>query len=341
MDLVASVRKEGSRGGRGEFKWEDVQGSTRRENYLGHSLMAPVGRWQQGRDLSWYAKSGAPNADADAEASSAADARAEEIRRVKEAEQDALAAALGFAPTPRRLDSGGGASRAEIEKAVQETTADDDEGAGAAADKVDRKGRYDVDIDNAEGGGRGVGYGGFGGRQIGPVGDSDTLGGEGVGLARGGILGGESGGERRARHSRRGEREREDDYGREDRHRRRRKEERRERERDRVRGYDRGFDRERGRDRSHERRRDRRRERSREDRHHRHEQHHRRHGRSRSRSRSRDKRERSPGDRATSPRGDRRRDRDDTYGDRRGAYRGSERRRYSDDRYGDDDRRRR
>ncbi|KAJ5674685.1 uncharacterized protein N7477_004619 [Penicillium maclennaniae] len=55
MDLVAGVRKEGSRanmtfpisGGRTEFKWSDVKDSSHRENYLGHSLMAPVGRWQQ------------------------------------------------------------------------------------------------------------------------------------------------------------------------------------------------------------------------------------------------------------------------------------------------------
>lgn len=40
MDLLQTVRKEGSRGGRAEFKWEDVKGSQHRENYLGHSLMA-------------------------------------------------------------------------------------------------------------------------------------------------------------------------------------------------------------------------------------------------------------------------------------------------------------
>ena len=40
MDLLQTVRKEGSRGGRAEFKWEDVKTDQHRENYLGHSLMA-------------------------------------------------------------------------------------------------------------------------------------------------------------------------------------------------------------------------------------------------------------------------------------------------------------
>ncbi len=40
MDLLASIRKEGSRGGRANFKWEDVQNDQHRENYLGHSLKA-------------------------------------------------------------------------------------------------------------------------------------------------------------------------------------------------------------------------------------------------------------------------------------------------------------
>ncbi|KAI4238507.1 MAG: hypothetical protein LQ349_001059 [Xanthoria aureola] len=122
MDLVAGVRKEGSRGGRDAFKWEDVKDDQHRENYLGHSLMAPVGRWQKNKDLSWYAKGDESQAAADA-----ANARAEEIRRIKEAEQDALSEALGFPVQPRLRDSQL-AGQKEVEKALKETTEGDDEG---------------------------------------------------------------------------------------------------------------------------------------------------------------------------------------------------------------------
>ena len=114
MDLLQTVRKEGSRyvspplphppyqntntppsGGRSEFKWEDVKNDAQRENYLGHSLMAPVGRWQQNRDLSWYAKGDVEGKEAEA-------ARIkEEKRRLKEAEEDAMLAAMGL-PVPER-----------------------------------------------------------------------------------------------------------------------------------------------------------------------------------------------------------------------------------------------
>lgn len=31
-----------------EFSWDDVKVDKHRENYLGHSIKAPVGRWQKG-----------------------------------------------------------------------------------------------------------------------------------------------------------------------------------------------------------------------------------------------------------------------------------------------------
>ncbi|KAJ5394366.1 uncharacterized protein N7487_012007 [Penicillium crustosum] len=89
MDLVAGVRKEGSRGGRNEFKWSDVQSSAHRENYLGHSVMAPVGRWQKNRDLAWYAKG-------DEDEEERIRKEREELQRVKEAEEEAMAVALGL-----------------------------------------------------------------------------------------------------------------------------------------------------------------------------------------------------------------------------------------------------
>ncbi|RAO65019.1 uncharacterized protein BHQ10_001031 [Talaromyces amestolkiae] len=137
MDLVAGIRKEGSRGGRDSFKWSDVKESSHRENYLGHSIMAPVGRWQQNRDLNWYAKSG-DSAD------KAKQQREEEIRRIKEAEQDAMAVALGLPVAPRASNNanltplGGG----EVRKAVQEATEGDGED---------------------DGGRGGIGFGSFGG----------------------------------------------------------------------------------------------------------------------------------------------------------------------------------
>ncbi|KAI9808745.1 MAG: hypothetical protein M1825_003897 [Sarcosagium campestre] len=163
MDLLSTIRKEGSRGGRSEFKWDDVKASQHRENYLGHSLMAPVGRWQNNKDLSWYAsgdrKPGASESpSAEERADAAAAARRAEIQAVKEAEQDAMAAALGFAVEPRRATTGFLADPAARDVELKRAVAEVDAG---VPDELDPAGM------TGAAGGRGVGFGGFGGSKAG------------------------------------------------------------------------------------------------------------------------------------------------------------------------------
>ncbi|KAF9069204.1 kinase phosphorylation protein-domain-containing protein [Rhodocollybia butyracea] len=85
----------GTRGGQAEFKWTDVSADKDRENYLGHSINAPTGRWQKNKDVHWYNRD---LKDSEFE-------RLEEIRKIKEAEADALAVALGFTPEPKQIKS--------------------------------------------------------------------------------------------------------------------------------------------------------------------------------------------------------------------------------------------
>ncbi|KAF2137307.1 uncharacterized protein K452DRAFT_302067 [Aplosporella prunicola CBS 121167] len=151
MDLLQSVRKDGSRqvpcalrsGGRSDFKWEDVKNSNHRENYLGHSLMAPVGRWQKGKDLTWYSKSDDPAA--------ARAARAEEIRKIKEAEEEAMAVALGL-PVPARAAA---ANNANLTPLGAKETSKQVKSAVAAVQSDNAKDENDI---GTQGVGRGIGY---------------------------------------------------------------------------------------------------------------------------------------------------------------------------------------
>ncbi|KAF3003052.1 hypothetical protein E8E13_007063 [Curvularia kusanoi] len=141
MDLLQTVRKEGSRGGRAEFKWEDVKNDAQRENYLGHSLMAPVGRWQQNRDLNWYAKGDTESKEAEA-------ARIkEEKRKLKEAEEDAMLAAMGL-PVPERNNAnltplGEKALEADVKEAIEEKAkGGEDEDRAKRRDRKERSRRH-------------------------------------------------------------------------------------------------------------------------------------------------------------------------------------------------------
>uniref|UniRef100_A0A3Q3MG12 Chromosome 1 open reading frame 35 n=1 Tax=Mastacembelus armatus TaxID=205130 RepID=A0A3Q3MG12_9TELE len=97
--MFGSSRSGGVRGGQDQFNWDDVKVDKHRENYLGNSLMAPVGRWQKGKDLTWYArdkKTGAPLSKKD------------ELAAVKAAEHEALMAALyDLADVYRREEADG------------------------------------------------------------------------------------------------------------------------------------------------------------------------------------------------------------------------------------------
>ncbi|XP_031373371.1 multiple myeloma tumor-associated protein 2 homolog [Punica granatum] len=115
----------GVRGGRDQFSWEDVKVDKHRENYLGHSIRAPVGRWQKGKDLHWYARDKSGN-------SSDAEAVKEEIRRVKEQEEQAMREALGLAPKRAPRPQGNRLDKHEFKELVKRGSTAEDLGGGHA-----------------------------------------------------------------------------------------------------------------------------------------------------------------------------------------------------------------
>ncbi|KAI8008677.1 hypothetical protein LOK49_LG07G01511 [Camellia lanceoleosa] len=115
----------GVRGGRDQFTWDDVKVDKHRENYLGHSIKAPVGRWQKGKDLNWYARD-KKSQGLDMEAAK------EEIRRIKEEEEQAMREALGLAPKRASRPQGTRLDKHEFSELVKRGSTAEDLGAGHA-----------------------------------------------------------------------------------------------------------------------------------------------------------------------------------------------------------------
>ncbi|KAL6977131.1 hypothetical protein U1Q18_025926, partial [Sarracenia purpurea var. burkii] len=107
------------------FSWDDVKVDKHRENYLGHSIKAPIGRWQKGKDLHWYTRDKKGLAQ-DMEAAK------EEIRKIKEEEEQAMREALGLAPKRAGRSQGTRLDKHEFSELVKRGSTAEDLGAGHA-----------------------------------------------------------------------------------------------------------------------------------------------------------------------------------------------------------------
>lgn len=89
----------GTRGGQAEFTWDQVRADHHRENYLGHSIFAPTGRWQNHKDVNWYNKdTGNDESAQQASKDAAVEKRRQELMNIKMREEEEMNRRLGIKP---------------------------------------------------------------------------------------------------------------------------------------------------------------------------------------------------------------------------------------------------
>mmetsp|Transcript_11338 Transcript_11338/g.15832 ORF Transcript_11338/g.15832 Transcript_11338/m.15832 type:complete len:240 (-) Transcript_11338:175-894(-) len=112
-----------SRGRPDCFSWDDVKIDKHRENYLGHSQFAPVGRWQKGKDILWYTR-GKKNSD---------DAEAAERAKVRAQDRQAIMERLGLATKKRKVQNR--LSKSEMKELLRKGDIERDD--NQAAERID------------------------------------------------------------------------------------------------------------------------------------------------------------------------------------------------------------
>lgn len=101
----------GTRGGQAEFTWDQVRGDQHRENYLGHSIFAPTGRWQNNKDVNWYNKDNNPQDDDQTTSKDLTiEKRRQELMELKLREEEEMNKRLGIKSGQSSCNGGGGSS---------------------------------------------------------------------------------------------------------------------------------------------------------------------------------------------------------------------------------------
>lgn len=83
-----------AKGNKDDFQWDQVKIDKHKGNYLGNSVMAPTGRWQTGKDLTWYAKDYSQRHDLTKQSDTQKEQIEKEIAMIKSKEQALLQNAL-------------------------------------------------------------------------------------------------------------------------------------------------------------------------------------------------------------------------------------------------------